>query len=169
MANVVVIKENDKKTVEAGSNQEKALLKAGFKREVAGGAPEQGNALTSILSAVGKNTKEIAIPAGTDLAQLRKELETMGKMASGASVPSHAAVGPCLSAVCTKPTRLVLSRQSGNYYFREDYNVTDADGNEFTAFCLNNGVEVNEGDSMDVEVVDGAATRTGLALQYIAQ
>ena len=166
MANVVLVKGNNRQTVEVGSQKHKTLLAAKFVVESA--APEQGGSNAAIMAAVNANKREIAVDGDTDLKALRAELEGAGKMASGASVPANAALGPCLSATCHKPTRLVKSAQSGNYYFREDYTVVDAEGNEFKAFCLNADVFVNEGDSADVEVVGGAATRTGLALQYIA-
>lgn len=164
MANVVLSKGNNTRTVVSGSQQEKSLKAQGFKAQVGAEQDE----MAAIIAAVGKRTRKISLPAGTDLTALRSTLQEMGVMATGAAVPETAAIGPVNSATCTEGTHLQLSQQSKNYYLREIWEVEDAEGNNFKAFTLNSGTDVLEGDAGELEVVESTATRTGKALQYLA-
>lgn len=170
MADVTLTKDGQTKVVDNTTTLFKNLTERGWKAQAPAnsGNAEQGNGMEAVLKAISANKREIAISPDTDLKAVRNALEGMGKMASGASVPANAALGACISAVCVKPTRLVKSANGETYYYREDYQVTDGEGSDFKAFCLNRDVYVNVGEAADVEVVT-ANTRTGLALQYVGQ
>lgn len=164
MAQVVLFNEKgQKKVVTVGTPAEKQARNQGYTEQ----QPEQQAEMAAILKAVSSKKREIALEPGTDLAALRKEMEGMGLMKSGASVPKGTPIGAVESAVCVKPTRLVLARSGDSYYLREDF-ACQIGGVEFTAFALNNGTEYSEGDSADLEVIETSGTQTGLGLAYIS-
>ena len=169
MAEVTLTKDGQTKVVDNTTTLFKNLTEKGWKPQTPAnsGNAEQGSGMEAVLKAISANKREIAISPDTDLKAVRETLVSMGKMASGASVPKGTSLGVCISAVCVKATRLVRSA-NGGYYYREDFKVVGNEGEEFTAFCLNRDVYVNVGEAADVEVIE-ATTRTGLALQYVGQ
>ena len=166
MAQVVLFNpQGQKKVVTVGTPAEKQARNQGYAEQ----QPEQQAEMAAILKAVSAKKREIPIEAGTDLAELRKEMEGRGLMKSGASVPKGTPTGACMSAVCTKATRLVLSRDGSSYYLREDFQCTAGDGEtEFVAFALNNGTAYEVGDAAELEVIETSGTQTGLGLAYIS-
>ena len=164
MSNVVLVKGNARKTAAKGTPAYQAAIAQGFKPEA---SEQDGAQMAGIMKQVTAKKREIALEPGTDLAGLRKEMEAAGLMKSGASVPANTPEGLCASAVCIKPTRLVLARAGDSYYLREDFKCTASDGmTEFTAFALNSGIEFGEGESAELYVVPATGTQSGLGLTY---
>lgn len=125
----------------------------------------------NIAAAASSGARYIPIPQGTNLDELRKELESMGLVSVPLSVPKDAAEGPCISAIVTKATGFVPSRATpGKLYLRTEFTVTDADGNEFRAFALppiGDNTIYNVGDVCELEVIATSGTNTGKSLQHI--